>query len=56
LSTLDNDRLAEIAMQQSGMSPTGGSKSKATAADKNKQYMDMYNQIYPGQVGPPQGT
>jgi hypothetical protein len=56
LSTIDNDKLAEIAMQQSGMSPTGSSKSKTTAADKNKQYMDMYNVISPGQVGPPQGT
>lgn len=56
LSTIDNDKLAEIAMQQSGMSPSGGGKSKTAEVDKNKQYMDMYNSIYPGQVGPPQGT
>lgn len=56
LSTLDDDKLAEIAMQQSGLKSSGTSSKKSDANDQNQQYMAMYNQLYPGQVGPPQGT
>jgi hypothetical protein len=56
LGTLDDETLADIAMQQSGLKSSGTSSKKSDANDQNQQYMAMYNQIYPGQVGPPQGT
>ena len=57
LSMLDSQTLANIASQQMGLGSVGGKKSSAPSqAETNRQYLDMYGQIYPGQVGPPQGT
>jgi hypothetical protein len=57
LSMLDSQTLANIASQQMGLGSVAGKKSNAASqAQANQQYLDMYGQIYPGQVGPPQGT
>jgi hypothetical protein len=54
LSTVSNEDLVDIAKQQMGMGTGTGTRNKKGEVDANKSYMDMYNSIYPGQVGPPQ--
>jgi len=50
LSMLDSETLADIAKQQMGYASSGSKKGGRNA---DQQYLDMYGQIYPGQVGPP---
>lgn len=53
LYTLSDEDLVDVAKEQMGMG-SGNARGKKSQADTNKSYMDMYNNIYPGQVGPPQ--